>query len=371
MEASKYPSSYNDIHHGYHKQLNDFMKAFGFYDVFLLDLEGQLIYSVFKEIDFGTNFLEGPHRNSSLGQAYRGALVSGPQQVTTTDFSRYAPSYFKPGSFLASPIYDGGAKIGVVAFQLDPAKLNKTVSNLHGLGESGEAYIVGSDWLMRSDSRFVDSSTILIQKVETTAARNVIRGQSGSTIDKDYRDIMVLSHYRPLRIKGLNWGIIAEVDEQHIMAPAIRLVAYTVCIFVFTLAIIAFVSFSTLKLCIMRPLQQLLIAAEQFRQGNYVARVQIVSNDEFAILGDTHNKMADAIESHVTELKNTLSDVKELSGLLPICASCKSIRDDDGYFKTVETYLIGRSHLQFSHTICQVCIPLLYPELGEELLVSD
>jgi len=371
MASSQYQSRYNVAHREYHIKLSDFMQAFGFYDVFLLDLEGQLLYSVFKEIDFGTNFLDGPHGSSSLGQAFRGALASGPQQVTTTDFSNYAPSYFKPGSFLASPIFDNGTKIGVVAFQIDTAKLNTAVSNLHGLGDSGETYVVGPDWLMRSDSRFFDSSTILRQKVETTSAKNAIRGRSGSTIDIDYRNVSVLSLYKPLKIAGLNWGIIAEVDEQEIMAPAMRLVGYTIGIFTITLIIIAFVSLSTLRLCVIRPLQQLLIATEQFRQGNYAARAQIISHDEFAILGESHNKMAEAIESHVTELEYALADVKELSGLLPICASCKSIRDDDGYFKTVETYLIGRSQLQFSHTICQVCIPLLYPELSKELSTPD
>ena len=73
--------------------------------------------------------------------------------------------------------------------------------------------------------------------------------------------------------------------------------------------------------------------------------------------------MAQAVQDHIVKLESALTEVKELQGLLPICAACKSIRDDDGYYKTIETYLVGKSKLQFSHTICNDCIPRLYPEL--------
>jgi len=71
-------------------------------------------------------------------------------------------------------------------------------------------------------------------------------------------------------------------------------------------------------------------------------------------------------EELIRELQAALADVKTLSGLLPICASCKKIRDDQGYWRTVEKFLSDHSGAQFSHGLCDDCLRKLYPELSEE-----
>jgi hypothetical protein len=65
-------------------------------------------------------------------------------------------------------------------------------------------------------------------------------------------------------------------------------------------------------------------------------------------------------------LQNALSDVKELSGILPICASCKKIRDDEGYWQHVEEYLIRHTNAEFSHGLCKECTKKLYPQFEKE-----
>ena len=68
------------------------------------------------------------------------------------------------------------------------------------------------------------------------------------------------------------------------------------------------------------------------------------------------------------ELQKALSEVKKLSGLIPICSSCKKIRDDNGYWSEVERYIGEHSGAQFSHGICPDCIRKLYPEYADEVL---
>jgi two-component system, response regulator PdtaR len=63
-----------------------------------------------------------------------------------------------------------------------------------------------------------------------------------------------------------------------------------------------------------------------------------------------------------TELKDALENVKVLSGLLPICANCKKIRDDKGYWEAIEGYFMRHSDVQFSHGICPSCIEKYYPQ---------
>jgi transcriptional regulator with PAS, ATPase and Fis domain len=69
----------------------------------------------------------------------------------------------------------------------------------------------------------------------------------------------------------------------------------------------------------------------------------------------------------IKDLRKALSEVETLRGLLPICAACKKIRDDKGYWNTVEDYFGQRSSIDFSHTLCPDCIKQLYPDLWEKM----
>ena len=68
-------------------------------------------------------------------------------------------------------------------------------------------------------------------------------------------------------------------------------------------------------------------------------------------------------EKLIQELQEALTKVKKLSGLLPICASCKKIRDDKGYWNQIEGYIRDHSEAEFSHGICPECMKKLYPDL--------
>jgi PAS domain S-box-containing protein len=70
----------------------------------------------------------------------------------------------------------------------------------------------------------------------------------------------------------------------------------------------------------------------------------------------------------VIELQDALAKVKQLSGFIPICASCKKIRDDEGYWSQVETYISKHSEALFSHGICPDCMRKLYPDFADEIL---
>lgn len=71
------------------------------------------------------------------------------------------------------------------------------------------------------------------------------------------------------------------------------------------------------------------------------------------------------------ELQDALNKVKQLSGLLPICASCKKIRDDKGYWNQIEVYILDHSEAEFSHGICPECMKNLYPEQYKKILKEE
>ncbi len=93
------------------------------------------------------------------------------------------------------------------------------------MGETGETYLVGKDLLMRSDSRFETTSTILKKTVDTDASKNALQDRTGTGIIKDYRDEKVLSSYSHVGLNeslgiDLEWAIISEIDKAEAFAPA-------------------------------------------------------------------------------------------------------------------------------------------------------
>jgi methyl-accepting chemotaxis protein len=146
-------SAYSQTHGAYHPRFRQFLEARGYYDIFLSNKEGDIVYTVFKELDYATNLMSGQWRGSDSGDIFRGAAQNKvPGSVTFFDFAPYAPSNDAPASFVATPIYDfAGAYAGVLVFQMPIGKINAIMQQPEGMGESGETYIVGEDHLMRSD----------------------------------------------------------------------------------------------------------------------------------------------------------------------------------------------------------------------------
>ena len=72
-------------------------------------------------------------------------------------------------------------------------------------------------------------------------------------------------------------------------------------------------------------------------------------------------------EELISELKVAIAKIRTLGGLLPICSSCKSIRDDEGYWNQLETYIGDHSDAEFSHGVCPQCLGKLYPDRSPDL----
>ena len=214
-------SRYSEHHGLYHLFFRSLLRERQYYDIFLFDGDGNLVYTVFKELDYATNLNSGKWRDTDLGNAFRAAQAAEqPGAQSFFDFRPYAPSHDAPASFISTPVFDReGAKIGVLVFQMPIGQINGIMQNRAGLGESGETYLVGDDFLMRSDSRFSEESTILGTEVETETARKALAGEHGIEVTPDYRGVPVMSAYRPLDFLGVSYAILAEVDEAEILAP--------------------------------------------------------------------------------------------------------------------------------------------------------
>jgi len=220
LDFAKDGSMYSLAHRKYHPWFRKALNTREYYDIFLLDLDGNLIYTVFKEQDYATNMNRGEWRQSGLATAYRAALAgAAPGRDTFVDFAPYAPSAGAPASFIATPVYADGKLVGVLAYQMSISKLNAVMQNNTGLGETGESFLVGSDFLMRSDSRFSEDSTILKREIKNEPTKAAIAGESGVMTATDYLGDVVKAVYGPVKFLGTTWAIVAEMDEDEYAAP--------------------------------------------------------------------------------------------------------------------------------------------------------
>ncbi|MBN1199380.1 MAG: HAMP domain-containing protein [Bacteroidales bacterium] len=230
------------------------------------------------------------------------------------DLSSRYPGDTLPVCFIGAPVSaESGGKIGVLAMEVSIREIDNIMlekSNENGLGESGEAYLVGEDLLMRSNSRFIPNSVLLVP-VNTTSVRNAFSNQTGSAIIDDYRTIPCLSSYSKLDVPGLNWVILAEIDYKEAMIPILSirndllLITLIVSVFIFSVAQI-------LSLMISQPIIRLKNAALQIGQGKFDVEVGIRGDDEISLLSKTFNDMTSQLEQERNSRMTALYDGQEL-----------------------------------------------------------
>ena len=218
--------SLNVSSHENHQYFETFIKAYGYYDFFIIDNTGGIFYTVTKEADYQTNLLTGKYQDSGLGQLFR--RVQNKQTFGISDFSRYAPSNDEPAGFIALPFTTSTGVSIVIALQLSIEKINEVMQERAGMGDTGESYLVGSDLLMRSDS-FLDpnghsviasfAGSVKQNGVNTEAANLAIEGNTGQKIITDYNGNAVLSAYTAIELDDMRWALLSEIDVAEAFAP--------------------------------------------------------------------------------------------------------------------------------------------------------
>jgi len=336
-------SNYSRQHEKSHPFFNDYLKRFGYYDIFLIDAEdGRIVYSVFKEIDFATSLLTGPYKDTNLAQAFNAARqASGPDFVGLVDFEPYIPSYNAPAAFIATPVFDNDKMIGVLAFQMPVDRINDIMTSHQawkdvGLGDSGETYLVGDDKLLRNQSRFliedrenyldmirsagIPSETLArimnlnnsvgLQEVDTIGTSAALAGETDTLMFPDYRGVSVLSSFRPLKLDGLNWAIMSEVDEAEAFGQFDALRDRMVMLASVLIAITIYLAYF-LSLSLTRPLRFLEKSAGALASGKLDEPVKRMSGDEIGDLADNFEQMRVSLQGSFAEIEQKKDELEE------------------------------------------------------------
>lgn len=250
-------AAYKRAHDHYHHWLKLIHELKGYYDVFLISPRGDVVYTSQKNPEFGTNLIDGPWKGSALAKTISGALESPPDiRAQFTDFQRYEPIGGAPASFLSEPVYLNGKFVGVIALQMPVHRLNEIMQVTAGMGETGETYVVGSDRLMRTDSRFDEDSSILSVSVNTTPSERALAGESGVMFAYDYDGVDVLSAFSPFTFRNARWALLSEVEASEILKPVEDLRNMTMKIVFATMVVVAAIGLVAAR-SVTKPLSRL------------------------------------------------------------------------------------------------------------------
>jgi signal transduction histidine kinase len=323
----------------YGDRLRHCANRFGFDQMYIIDAAtGDIVYSLQPGADLGIRIDTAGTDRSVLASAFLEAVKAEAGDVHMTDFAHYAPAGTKPVAFLSIPIFSAGIRTAVLAVRITTDEINAIMTERSnwensGLGKSGETYLVGPDFKMRSDARFFleqpgtyetmlskkgippdridqlhrSSSTILVQDVHTRAANEALMGGMGTAAIDDYRGVPVASSWTPVNVPDNRWVLIAEIDIREAFSSVYALrerLIQTGLIILLCATVLGFLISRT----IVKPVMLLSSIAEQFGRGNLDRRINMKAHDEIGELAATLNTMADNLKNRTVQLEGEIAE---------------------------------------------------------------
>lgn len=291
LDDGKDDSQYSQIHQQFHPWFRQFAKERGYYDIFIFDLEGNLVYSVFKGKDYATNFEDGQFKDTDLGNAFRAAAdAEKPGTLSFFDFRSYAPSDNAPASFISAPVTDtSGNIIGVLAFKMPVDRINKILGQTKGLGYSGESILVGDDMLVRNDTRHFKDS-ILKRRVDHEGVKRALAGETDIVVYEAPDSVVKEAAFAPLTFQGKRFALVTQLDYDEANAPVIELLNYMLMLGAGALVLIGFVGYMVSK-TMARPILLMTRAMTRLASGEEETEIPAKGRR------DEIGQMADALES--------------------------------------------------------------------------
>jgi methyl-accepting chemotaxis protein len=305
-----------------------YKEMYGYYDLFLINPDGYVFYTVSKEADYRSNLISGKFSNSNLGRLVKKVLNT--KEFGMADFEPYAPSNNQAAAFVAQPLIHNNETEGVVALQLPIESINSIMQERTGMGKTGETYLVGPDKLMRSDS-FLDPVNHSVKgsfanpnigSVDTEAVREALSGNTGSRVITDYNGNPVLSAFVPLKLWDTSWVVLAEIDEAEVIQPVKNLISSVAAAGVIAAVLVALFAFFFAR-GIAAPLLKGVDFARQMASGDLMADIEVNQGDEIGMLVTALREMISKVRDVVTQVKRIAENVA--SGSQEMSASAEEL----------------------------------------------
>jgi methyl-accepting chemotaxis protein len=401
-------SEYSKSHEKVHPLFASLVKKFGIYDFFIVDPNsGFIVYTYFKELDFGTSLENGPYSKTALAQAFNATRkAKSADAVWLSDFEKYLPSYNDQAAFMSVPIFDGANQIAVMVIQVPIDQINKVMTfdkkwpNV-GLGRTGQSFLVGKDGTSRSISRdaveniadYVIRAKVALGEgggkevelrssdigVRKTISDNVTKAISGETATSTYGNWAgesVIASMGPMKLLNQNFAMVTEMQESEALEPVASLLKKIALAALVTLVLasgVALAAAGKLTKIVTNPLNRLKSTVDELQAGDFDARTKMKDKDEFGELGRALDKLLDERVSQLNkmakenELLNnsvieimqavgTIATSKDLSMKVPVTEDVTGAISDALNLLTEETSRVLRNVGTVSRDVAQATV---------------
>ncbi|MBD3219496.1 MAG: PAS domain S-box protein [candidate division Zixibacteria bacterium] len=338
---------------GQANDLKAWKEAWGFYDVFLIDVDGNILFTVTGERDLGVNLLHGEFKQTHFAYALRKARSSG--QTIFSDYELYEPSGGKPAGFLVSRIDDeSGRPAGFLAVQLGIDRIDSIMHRTR-LSDKHKSYLLGKDLRTRSRLVLDDKNVMLRDTIITEKTLNWHRNhvednsefshsqENGISIYSGPNGKTVLGFHNNISVAGIPMAIVEEIEVEEAFSATNKLKYSILTLLAITCLVALFPAFMIARR-ITDPIQRLTGSARLIGQGLLDHRTGIERNDEIGQLSKSFDIMAknlkritasrDELEKEISIRQATEESLKQYEYIVSSASDMLALLDKNYVFKT-------------------------------------
>ena len=316
VDAEELSSPYRAIHERFHTFFRSTQLTYGYSDIYLVNVNGDVIYSSAKNDDVFTNVLSGSYSDTGLSSVVSFVLEgNAPEFLAFVDFEKYSATG-EATAFIGHSLFDRGENLGVLVVALPIDLLGSILNQDLGFGETGETYVVGSDQLLRSDIAIeeISDSAVLNPSavISTEPVDKALAGESGIGFTENYDAVPVLSSWKSVELEvgqgpDVVWALISEISVSEAIAPANQLVIYVLIGMLVAIGIVFVVSYF-LASQISSPIVELTSVADRIAQGDYSVPVTVRERTEIGQLANSIVDMRSQIRDSFDLLERRVAE---------------------------------------------------------------
>jgi signal transduction histidine kinase len=291
-----------------------FMKNYDYHDMFLVSTGGEVWWAAKGKGEIGKDLEKEPYNQTTLARAYRESSSKSEAFYGYGISDATGEALF----FISVPVYMEGRLAGIIALQRGTEDIDSILEDRTGLGETGESYLIGTDYLMRSNSRFHEDSVFRL-RVETENARNCLLHKilPDEEIREMHREIMITSNYMGTSVLGthkyipeMNLCLLVEISESEVFAPISGMQQSLLIYFIVFVILGVLVSFFVSE-SITRPIVKLRNAVVEIGRGKLNTKIAVKTGDEIGELASAFRKMTGNLRDSRREIEKRAEELEK------------------------------------------------------------
>jgi len=303
QSLSDFTSSYkySEITEGFDDNFRALMLSYKYIDdIYLIDAEGNVLYSVNREHDFATNFLSGEYSRTKHAQAYKKSILDG--RVHYSDLEFYHAINDEIYSFLTAPIVnENGDIVGIISYMIDTNDISNIFSSKYVENDGLSYYIIGEDKILRTVFTETEStSNVLKELIDTELSNTKLFDELVEYTGKN--GVTQLGYVSKINIAGVTWKFISEFNSQYFLEHTQKGIFKVLSVLFCTILLVIFAAYYFTNK-ITKPIANLAKASYNIINGADVKDIIVIGQNEITQLANAFNDLKNEQREAVTALK--------------------------------------------------------------------